>query len=409
MQGWVRRLRRTRAEILRRSPDASIPCKKSWIIGTVPSNSYKRSSMAYDCFGREGGARDRAEDANDPEVFVTNMAWRRRGRQRRGRSRRRNTYGRGASNLLRWIQTGQRPVEAAVSMRNMKTILRQVAEVSTLVFEMMNGRPGPLGRPGIRRARRRTARHGHTVTERLDILIQAIVKFVSRGMVSDASAARIAVMEEGLRMGHRELCRHSVECPSLMHINAIYNIVADFINIDLNQWSGDRQETPTTFAGLHLVPPVEGIFPDVVMPEWSRLTQYIRAGGVHNFHHRLQQRPSMPAGGGGRSAARATTPPGKKGYWFAWANARGYHREQRHCEFEHALDPARSRNARGRRNRSGGGSRSATGRGSGGGGRTSSIERASGGDGGGGNSNGGGGGGGRSSGGGGIGGRFAHN
>lgn len=139
----------------------------------------------------------------------------------------------------------------------------------------------------------------------------------------------------------------------------------------------------TIFAGQHVGPPSEGEFPDVVVPEWSRLIQYIGAGDLHNSHHR--QQPSTSAGGEGRSATKTLTPSGKKGYCYAWATAKGCHREERHCDFAHVYGPAKPRDTR-----IGGGGRSYAGRGGGSGGEGSKRddERASsyGGSGGGGGS-----------------------
>eukprot|EP00752_Nemacystus_decipiens_P006353 g5727.t1 len=124
--------------------------------------------------------------------------------------------------------------------------------------------------------------------------------------------------------------------------------MARLVNKDLNEWAGQLYTHSSIFTGQHLVPPRAREFPAVIVPTWTWLTEYIRAGGLHNSQHQPPPRASAPRGGGGRSGE--TTPPGKVGYCYAWATAGGCSRDERDCKFEHAHDPAK-KNTRGGGNR----------------------------------------------------------
>eukprot|EP00752_Nemacystus_decipiens_P001749 g1691.t1 len=147
------------------------------------------------------------------------------------------------------------------------------------------------------------------LTERLEILIAAIVKVTSKGVVGEASAARVSALQAGLREGYTELRRHSNECPSLMRVRANYSNIARLVNKDLKDWGGKLYMQSSIFTGQHIVPPRASEFAAEIVPTRTWLTQYIRAGGLHNSQHLPPPRASAPQGGGGRS--RKATPWGR--------------------------------------------------------------------------------------------------
>eukprot|EP00752_Nemacystus_decipiens_P017344 g15540.t1 len=240
-----------------------------------------------------------------------------------------------------------------MSLTDMRTSLRGVAAVSSAVRDMLNSLGSfdimEIAAPGD------DPTDPHIpLTERLEILIDAIITITSKGVAGDVSAARVSALQAGLREGYTELRRHSNECRSLMRVRANYANMARLVNKDLNEWAGQLYTQSSIFTGQHLVPPRTSEFPAIVVPTWTWLTQYIRAGGLHNSQHQPPPRASAPRGGGGRSGG--TTPSGKVGYCYAWATAGGCSRDERDCKFEHAHDPAK-KNARGGGNRNGNRSR----------------------------------------------------
>ena len=282
-------------------------------------------------------------------------------------------------NSKRWLLTGTRPVATGLSLQGMMGVLHDVADVSTAVLGMLNDLSGFDIREFVAPGDDRTATD-RLLTEHFEILISAVVKLISKGVTSSGGKARVVILEEGFRSGLRQLRQHCVECRSRMRIGANFTKMADLVNLDLNRWAGRLFDEATDFAALYDSPPSVRDFPDVVVPEWTRLSQYIGAGGLRNSQHHPRSQSLPPTYGRDRST---TLPSGKKGYCFAWASAAGCGRQARNCDWEHAPDPFNGGGGRGR----GGGNR---GGGRGGADRSDSKERASGG---GGNGSGGGGGG----------------
>lgn len=247
-------------------------------------------------------------------------------------------------NSKRRLLMGTRPVATGLSLQGTMGVLYDVADVSTAVLEMLNDLSGfdirEFVAPGDDRAATDRMLTGH-----FEIGISAVVKLVSKGVTSSEGKARVVILEEGFRSGLRQLRQHCVECRSRMRIGANFTMMADLVNLDLNRWAGRLFDDATDFAALYDSPPSVREFPDV--PEWTRLSQYIGAGGLRNSQHQPRSQSSPPGYGRDRST---TLPSGKKGYCFAWASTAGCGRQARHCDWEHAHDPSK----RGGGNRGGG-------------------------------------------------------
>ena len=246
---------------------------------------------------------------------------------------------RNPANSPRWYLSGRRPVEASVSIAVMKTILRDVAQVTPdvhcMLSDMTNFDIRKFAAPGDD-----LTSLDISLPDRMDILTSSVIKYLSRGIAaSDAdSGGRIAALEVEFRRGWRILRQHATECRSLLRVPANYSLLATLINLDLNHWAGTLSEQATLFVGEHVVPPPVQDFPSVIAPTWDRLTAYVGAGGLHNSQHTVRTR-SLPPQSRGRSGAR--TPSGKPGYCFQWASAAGCPKSARECKWEHAHNPAR--------------------------------------------------------------------
>eukprot|EP00903_Cladosiphon_okamuranus_P011867 g11148.t1 len=118
--------------------------------------------------------------------------------------------------------------------------------------------------------------------ERIDMLIEAIVTITARGVVGAVSTARLEVLRSGFAKGAAVLRRHYTACRSLFRISTNYAMMTDFINEDLNEWAAQLQEKSTIFVSRHRVPPSADAFPEVEVPSWTHLTQFIGAGGFRN-------------------------------------------------------------------------------------------------------------------------------
>eukprot|EP00752_Nemacystus_decipiens_P016838 g15070.t1 len=271
--------------------------------------------------------------------------------------------------------------------------LRGVATMSSAVGDMLNSL-GSLDVMEIAAPGDDPTETHIPLTERLEILIDAIMKVSSKGVVGEVSAPRFSALQAGLREGYTELRRHSNECRSQMRVRANYSNMACLVNKDLNEWAGQLYTQSSIFTGQHLVPPRTSEFPALIVPMWTWLTHFIRAGGLHNSQHQPPPRASAPRGGGWQSGN--TTPSVKVGCCYAWATAGGCSPDERDCKFEQAHDPAKE-NKLGGGNRNGNRSRgynnragsNADGGSGGGGGGSGSSSGGRGGGGGGGRSGGG--------------------
>lgn len=237
---------------------------------------------------------------------------------------------------------------------------------------------------------------GITLVEHLELCIQAIMKVVSRGVSSSGGSARVAILEAGFRKGLQARRRHSNECRSLMRIDGNYKTVADIIDVNLRQWSGQLSTESSAFAGRYIAPPGIGEFSNVVVPEWTRRLAYIGAGGLRNSHIQPRQTSSSAGRGRGRSTTSEAS-DGRTKYCWAWA-AGTCGRSARDCQWLHEHDPNKSK-TKGGRGRTGGGRRGRGGGNSNGGGASRNGDSSGSGSGGGGGDGGSSGGGGGSGGG----------
>lgn len=172
----------------------------------------------------------------------------------------------------------------------------------------------------------------------------------------------MAALDQGLRRGWRMLHQHCVECRGRVRIPANFNMLVDLVNIDLNLWRARVFHEATNFAAMHESPPTVGEFPEITVPAWTRISQYIGAGGLPNSQHHPMSCSSPPGYGKGRST---TTPSRKKGYCWAWADG-SCTRTAGNCDYEHARDPHGGRSGGnhngGRRGRGGGHTKGSTGK-----------------------------------------------
>eukprot|EP00903_Cladosiphon_okamuranus_P012067 g11328.t1 len=236
-----------------------------------------------------------------------------------------------------------------------------VAAVDQKVLHMLNN----LGAFDVRamKAPNDAASASIDLPERLAIFIDALMAVVSRGVCGAVYDARLDVWQGGLEKGASALRKHATAHRSTLRHPANYEVLADILNDDLNDWASDCSDHALAIMREFQAPPRADEFPDVLVPSWSHLTTYISVGGLRTSRHFVQQRSS--GGGGGASSNR--TPSGKWGYCRDWATPQGCSRPN--CKFEHAHDPdlpsgARSQaggGAHGRGNRGGGGSGRANG------------------------------------------------
>ncbi|CAN0264280.1 unnamed protein product [Scytosiphon promiscuus] len=175
--------------------------------------------------------------------------------------------------------------------------------------------------------------------DRLDILVRAVMKIISRGVPTGAhlSADRVAALGAAFLRGLEALRRHTNDYRGLMRVPQNYSVLATFVNKDVNEWAGQLYEASSDFAAQQDLPPPVGAFPDVVVPAWTRLTGYIGAGGLINSQHHL---PASGWSSGRRSSATLLV---KEGYCFAFASEGGCSRTANQCRWEHAIDPASQR------------------------------------------------------------------
>lgn len=293
---------------------------------------------------------DADADAVEPEVIVTDMAPPPPRAPRTSAAtqdqieqflmKERIRSWRNPDHAKRWFLTASAPVAASLTRSAMKAMMHDTVDVSTSVLGMLND----LGGFDVREFMAPEDDHYATdrmLTEQLEILIHAVVKILSKGVSSVTGQARIAILHQDLQSGLRTLRQHSIECRSQMRILANASLMADFINKDLNLWAAQLGDAASDFTSLIHAPPSADEFPPVVVPQWTRLSQYIQAGGLRNAQH--QRAKSVPPGMG-RGKSTSKTPSGKKGYCFAWASEEGCRRSARDCRWEHAHDP----NPRGR-------------------------------------------------------------
>ena len=288
---------------------------------------------------------DADADAGEPEVVVADMAPPPPRAPRRSAAtqaqidqfvmKERIRSWRNPAHAKQWFITTCAPVAVALTRSAMSTMMHETVDVSTPVLGMLNDLGGFDVREFMAPEDDRYA-NDRLLTEQLEILIHAVIKILSKGISSATGQARIAILHEGLQSGLRTLRQHSVECRRQMRIPANASLMADFINKDLNLWAARLGDAASDFTNLIGSPPSAEEFPPVVVPQWTRLSQYIQAGGLRNAQHQWAQ--SAPPGMG-RSSSTAKTPSGKEGYCFAWASEEGCSRSARDCRWEHAHDP----------------------------------------------------------------------
>ena len=357
--------------------------------------------------GQEPDDMDADANAGEPEVVVTNMAPPPPRAPRTSVAtqdqiaqflmKERIRSWRNPDHAKRWFLTASAPVAVSLNRSAMTAMMHDTVDVSTPVLGMLNDLGGFDVREFMAPEDDRYATD-RMLTEQLEILIHAVIKVLSKGVSSVTGQARIAILHQGLQSGLRTLRQHSIECRSQMRIPANASLMADFINKDLNRWAAQLGDAASDFTSLVHAPPSADEFPPVVVPQWTRLSQYIQAGGLRNAQHQ-RAKSVPPVMGRGKSTSK--TPSGKHGYCYAWASEEGCSRSARNCRWEHAHDPnPRGRGKGGARRQdshaggsSGGGSSSG---GSGSASRRDAEDRGSG-RGGGGDGGGGGGGSGRGS------------
>eukprot|EP00903_Cladosiphon_okamuranus_P014403 g13371.t1 len=203
--------------------------------------------------------------------------------------------------------------------------------------------------------------------ERLTIFIDALVAVVSRGVCGAVCDARLGVFRGGLEKGASALRKHAAAHRSALRHPANYEMLADILNDDLNDWASDFSDHALPIMREFPAPPRADEFPDVLVPSWSHLTTYISVGGLRTSRHFVQQRSS--GGGGGSSNKRMSS--GKWGYCRDWATPQGCSRPN--CKFEHAHDPNLPSGAR---SQAGGGAHGLGNRGGGVSGRANGGARA---------------------------------
>eukprot|EP00752_Nemacystus_decipiens_P016039 g14340.t1 len=137
----------------------------------------------------------------------------------------------------RWCLTGQRPLEATMTLVIMSMRLRKVAAVDQEVLSMMNN----LGAFDVRamKAPNDAISTSIDLPERLAIFIDALMAVVSRGVCGAVGDARLDALRRGMQNGASVLRQHATAHRSAMREPANYDVLADIINDDVNEWAGD--------------------------------------------------------------------------------------------------------------------------------------------------------------------------
>eukprot|EP00903_Cladosiphon_okamuranus_P021644 g19898.t1 len=259
-----------------------------------------------------------------------------------------------ADHAQRWFITATRPVAVALSMPGMESMMHATVKVTKPVLDMLTTwvatTSGSSSRPGTTR---RYPTGGSPKTSGYSF---ALSSYYSPGVSSNVGRARLAILPQGLQSGLHTLTQRCVECCRQMRIPENADVMADYVNLDLNRWVGQLYDMATDFTAANYSPPSAEEFPPVVVPEWTRLSEYISAGGLRNSQHQPPRAKSVPPGFG-RGHSSAATPSGKKGYRFAWASAEGCPRSASECWYAHSHDP----NPTGKRERKGAGAGAAAG------------------------------------------------
>jgi len=200
------------------------------------------------------------------------------------------------ANSWRWFITGVKPMTTGLTLQRTKLLLHGKAEITARAHGMLADMAEidvqefiPYGDDP-----RATDR---MPTEHLDIFIVATITLLSKGVVSSASRARVAVLEQGLRSGLEMLRRHCIECRTQVRIRANFNMLVRQINTDLNTWAARLFDEATAFVGVHEAPPAIEVFPEVAQPAWTRLSNFIACRWLHA--HDPNRKSGNRKGGGG--------------------------------------------------------------------------------------------------------------
>eukprot|EP00752_Nemacystus_decipiens_P006652 g5980.t1 len=194
----------------------------------------------------------------------------------------------------RWYLTGQRPMEATMTIDNMAMRLRKVAAVDQKVLSMMDN----LGAFDIRamKAPNDVASASIDLPVRLAIFNDALMAVVSRGVSGAVCDARLDVLRSGLEEGAGFRRQHATAHRSAMREPANYEVLADIINDDPSDWAGNLTNQTLAIMREFPAPPRADEFPDVLVPSWSHLKTYISVGGFRTSRH---VDPPIPSGGRG--------------------------------------------------------------------------------------------------------------
>eukprot|EP00752_Nemacystus_decipiens_P011736 g10413.t1 len=232
-------------------------------------------------------------------------------------------------NSWQWYSTAVKPVAPGLSLQRAKRFMHSTAEITSKNLGMLTDIAGIEIREFMSPGDDRFATD-RLPTEHLEIFIDALIKLVSKGVTSPENKTRIGTLEQGLRSGLTTLKRHCVECRSEVRIPANSKTLVNLVNYDLNEWGAQVFDEATDFMAMFDVPPAVIMFPEVVVPRWTRLSQYIGAGGLRSSQHQPRSQSSPPVSTKGESA--------KRGYCYAWAKGE-CPRSARDCRWIHAYEP----------------------------------------------------------------------
>eukprot|EP00903_Cladosiphon_okamuranus_P015559 g14364.t1 len=237
----------------------------------------------------------------------------------------------------RWLITGTRPVNMALTEESMKSMMHDTVQVTQTVYKMLNNLGGFDVREFFAPNDDRDV-PDRLLTENVAIFNRAVVRLLSKGVCSNVGRARVAILQQGLQSGLHLLERHCNEYRRQMRVPENADIMADHVNKDLNMWAGQLFDTATDLTARFPSPPTADELPPIIIPTWTRLSGYIAAGGLLHSPHQPPRAKSVPPGGG-RGKAPAASRSGRKGYCYAWASPEGCPRSASECWWEHAHDP----------------------------------------------------------------------
>ena len=192
---------------------------------------------------------------------------------------------------------GERPANASMTVTEMQVCLRQVANISEDVGEMVNTLSGFVVQRFVVVGDGADA--ALNISDHLQVLVSAVVTFL-REQASGAEAhRRVDGLERALHVGLAELralygrFRPQLQTPG----NAA--VVASKVDRSLSEWAAELFSRADKLGGRHRGgPPAPHEFGAVIIPDWWFLLEWVGGSGVEGLPG-PQQRPAGAGGGGG--------------------------------------------------------------------------------------------------------------